>query len=127
MQPIVETEKPFARAVAGLDSSVKNHNFGVLHIHDLATILRNNSIDFSEERKILEVCNPQQAGKMLSRDMRLNTALPCRISVHTKQGKTKIGLIKPAPMLSALSDDAEWAPSGAGNRGKNVTKRCYKW
>jgi len=37
--------------------------------------------------------------------MRLNMALPCRISVFTEQGKTKIGLIKPAQMLSALSQD----------------------
>jgi uncharacterized protein (DUF302 family) len=30
--------------------------------------------------------------------------LPCRISVYTDQGKTHIGLIKPAPMVAALSD-----------------------
>jgi uncharacterized protein (DUF302 family) len=33
-------------------------------------------------------------------------ALPCRISVFTEKGKTKIGLIKPVQMLSALSQDA---------------------
>jgi uncharacterized protein (DUF302 family) len=33
-------------------------------------------------------------------------ALPCRISVFTENGKTKIGLIKPAPMLATLSGDA---------------------
>ena len=38
--------------------------------------------------------------------MRLNMALPCRISVYTEQGKTKIGMIKPVPMLAALSQDA---------------------
>ena len=32
-------------------------------------------------------------------------ALPCRISVFTDKGKTKIGLIKPAQMLAALSQD----------------------
>jgi len=37
--------------------------------------------------------------------MRLNMALPCRISVFTEKGKTKIGLIKPVQMLSALSQD----------------------
>ena len=38
--------------------------------------------------------------------MRLNMALPCRISVYTEKGKTNIGLIKPVQMLSALSQDA---------------------
>jgi uncharacterized protein (DUF302 family) len=37
--------------------------------------------------------------------MRLNMALPCRISVFTQKGKTKIGLIKPVQMLSALSNE----------------------
>jgi uncharacterized protein (DUF302 family) len=34
-------------------------------------------------------------------------ALPCRISVFTDKGKTKIGLIRPAQMLSGLSDNPE--------------------
>lgn len=48
---------------------------------------------------------PGQAGKVLSTDIRLNMALPCRISVYTEQGKTRIGMIKPVPMLAALSQD----------------------
>jgi uncharacterized protein (DUF302 family) len=32
-------------------------------------------------------------------------ALPCRISVYTERGTTKIGLIEPAKMLAGLSDD----------------------
>jgi uncharacterized protein (DUF302 family) len=37
--------------------------------------------------------------------MRLNMALPCRISVFTEKGRTKIGLIKPVAMLATLSQD----------------------
>ena len=68
--------------------------------------LRSKGIEFDEQCKVFEVCNPGQAAKVLSIDMRLNMALPCRISVFTEKGKTKIGLIKPAQMLSALSQDA---------------------
>jgi hypothetical protein len=32
-------------------------------------------------------------------------ALTCRISVFTEDGSTKIGLIKPAQMLAALSEN----------------------
>ena len=42
--------------------------------------------------------------------MRLNMALPCRISVYTDKGKTKIGLITPVKMLSSLSHDAALVP-----------------
>jgi len=84
---------------------VKHHGFGVLHIHDLGTTLRSKGIAFNEQCKIFEVCNPGQAAKVLSIDMRLNMALPCRISVFTENNKTKIGLIMPGQMLSALSQD----------------------
>jgi uncharacterized protein (DUF302 family) len=71
----------------------------------LGGTLRSKGLAFDNECKIFEVCNPSQAAKVLSIDMRLNMALPCRISVFTEQGTVKIGLIKPAQMLSALSQD----------------------
>jgi uncharacterized protein (DUF302 family) len=106
MYYIVETDKSFDQASADLESAVKQNGFGVLHVHDLGVMLRSKGIVFDNECKIFEVCNPGQAVKVLSVDMRLNMALPCRISVFTEQGKTKIGLIKPAKMLSALSQDS---------------------
>ncbi|PKQ15691.1 MAG: hypothetical protein CVT67_08190 [Actinobacteria bacterium HGW-Actinobacteria-7] len=105
MYYIVETPKPFAQAVEDLEAAVVRNGFGVLHVHDLGETLRKKGVEFEEECKIIEVCNPVQASRVLSSDMRLNMALPCRISVFTEQGTTSIGLIKPAEMLSALSDD----------------------
>jgi uncharacterized protein (DUF302 family) len=105
MYYIVGTDKSFDQASTDLESAVKHHGFGVLHIHDLGTTLRSKGIAFNEQCKIFEVCNPGQAAKVLSIDMRLNMALPCRISVFTENNKTKIGLIMPGQMLSALSQD----------------------
>lgn len=106
MYYIVETEKSFEQASEDLEAAVKNHQFGVLHIHDLGSTLRSKGIVFQEQCKIFEVCNPTQASKVLAIDMRLNMALPCRISVFTEMSKTKIGLIKPEKMLLALSPDS---------------------
>jgi uncharacterized protein (DUF302 family) len=106
MYYIVETDKSFEQASADLESAVERNGFGVLHIHDLGATLRGKGVPFDEQCKVFEVCNPRQAAKVLSADMRLNMALPCRISVFTEAGKTKIGLIKPLEMLSALSQDA---------------------
>lgn len=105
MYYIVETTKSFQQAAADLEAAVKRHGFGVLHIHDLGTTLRSKGVAFDEQCKVFEVCNPGQAAKVLSADMRLNMALPCRISVFTDKGKTQIGLIRPVKMLSALSQD----------------------
>ena len=106
MYYIVDSTKPFSQAATDLEEAVKRNGFGVLHVHDLAATLRGKGFPFEEECKVFEVCNPGQASKVLATDMRLNMALPCRISVYTEQGKTKIGLIRPEPMLSSLSDDA---------------------
>ena len=106
MYYIVDTAKSFSQASADLASAVVRNGFGVLHVHDLGTTLRGKGIAFDEECKVFEVCNPAQAAKVLSADMHLNMALPCRISVFTEKGTTKIGLIKPIQMLSALSKDA---------------------
>jgi len=105
MYYIVDTKKSFNQASTDLQSAVIHHGFGVMHVHDLGTTLRSKGIAFDEECKIFEVCNPQQAARVMSIDMHLNMALPCRISVFTEQGNTQIGLIKPLQMLSALSQD----------------------
>ncbi|MDO8263137.1 MAG: DUF302 domain-containing protein [Gallionella sp.] len=106
MYYMVESNKSFEQAVTDLEAAVKRNEFGVLHIHDLGTTLRKKGIAFAEQCKVFEVCNPGQAGKVLAIDMRLNMALPCRISVYTEQGKTRIGMIRPVPMLMSLSQDA---------------------
>lgn len=105
MYYIVETDKSFDQASEDLDAAVKRNGFGVLHVHDLGSTLRSKGIEFEEQCKVFEVCNPVQAAKVLSTDMRLNMALPCRISVFTDKGITKIGLIRPAQMLASLSQD----------------------
>lgn len=106
MYYIVDTPKSFDQASIDLEAAVKRHQFGVLHVHDLGNTLRSKGVDFKDECKVFEVCNPGQAAKVMGLDMRLNMALPCRISVYTEQGQTRIGLIKPAAMLAGLSQDA---------------------
>jgi len=110
MDHIVETSKSFAQAATDLESAVTRHGFGVLHIHDLGATLRSKGLPFEEECKVFEVCNPSQAARVLDTDMRLNMALPCRISVYTEKGRTKIGFLRPVAMLAALSQDARLIP-----------------
>lgn len=105
MYYVVKSEKSFAQAVGDLDAAVRRHQFGVLHVHDLGATLRSKGVAFERQCKVFEVCNPQQAASVLAADMRLNMALPCRISVYTDAGKTWIGMIRPVPMLGMLSTD----------------------
>jgi uncharacterized protein (DUF302 family) len=105
MYYIVESKKSLEQASTDLEVAVKNHKFGVLHVHDIGATLRGKGLEFAEECKVFEVCNPGQALKVMATDMSLNMALPCRISVYTEKGKTKIGMIKPEQMLTMLSKD----------------------
>lgn len=120
MYYIVETNKTFNQAVNALKSTVVSNGFGVLHVHDLGATLRNKGIAFKEECQVFEVCNPTQAAKVLATDMQLNMALPCRISVYTEQGHTKIGFIKPQAMLASLSQDSALVEIGKEVEAKMV-------
>ena len=113
MYYIAESSKTFDQAATDLEAAVKAHGFGVLHVHDLGNTLRSKGQSFSEQCKVFEVCNPGQASKVLAADMRLNMALPCRISVFTDHGKTRIGMIRPAQMLAPLSQDPALAQVAA--------------
>ena len=109
MQPflIAATDQSFEVACAELQKAVLSHHFGLMAVHDLGETLRSKSIDFTEHCRVYEVCNPQQAAKLLGFEMALNMALPCRISVYTEAGHTRIGMIRPVVMLQALSDRKE--------------------
>jgi uncharacterized protein (DUF302 family) len=107
MYYIVSTAKNVEDAARDLEAAVRRHEFGVLHVLDLKQTLTQKGYPLGAQCRIFEVCNPQQATRVLQRDMRLNMALPCRISVFEENGVTKIGTILPAEMLRALSHDRE--------------------
>jgi uncharacterized protein (DUF302 family) len=87
-----------------LTEALMERKFGVLHVHNLKATLNSKGVPFETECEVLEVCNPGQAAKVLSEDIDLNMALPCRVSVYEKDGKTQIGMMSPKAMLEELSD-----------------------
>jgi len=107
---IVDSRKTFAQAAEDLDAAVRRNGFGVLHVHDIGATLRGKGVPFERECKVFEICNPRQAAQVMQADMRLNMALPCRISVYTGGGQTSIGMIEPDHLLRMLSDDPVLQP-----------------
>ncbi len=104
---IIDTPKDVATATRDLEEAVKRNKFGVLHVHDLQKTLQEKGVDFPNACRILEVCNPQRAVQVLTRNMTTNMALPCRISVYQEQGKTKIGMIRPTALLALFPGAAD--------------------
>ena len=109
MRYVVESNKTPDQAFTDLKDCVKKHGFGVLHTYDLKQTLASKGFDLPNACHILEICNPQQALNVLSEDMGMNIALPCRVSVYSESGKTKIAMAQPTKMLAALSDSTELA------------------
>ncbi len=54
--------------------------------------------------RILEVCNPVEAAKVLGHNVLVGYFLPCKITVYEDAGETKIGLPKPTAMIGLLND-----------------------
>lgn len=109
MKYIVETKKSVEQAVLDLTENIQLQKYGVLYVHDLKETMKKKGVEFSNECRILEVCNPQKASSVLSLDMEMNFVLPCRLSVYSEKGKTKIGMLKPTFLLAGFSDSLELA------------------
>jgi uncharacterized protein (DUF302 family) len=61
-------------------------------------------VDFARECLIFEVCQPQQAKKVLDENMSISTALPCRISIYEDSGKTILATLKPTKLLAMFNE-----------------------
>ncbi len=109
MKYIVTSEKSIDQAAADLETAVKANQFGVLNVQDLQATLQSKGIDFQQPCRVFDVCNPHQAHAVLTEDISMNMALPCRISIWQENGQTKIGTISPKSMLGMLSDSKKLA------------------
>jgi uncharacterized protein (DUF302 family) len=107
MRYVVTSQKSVDQAAADLEAAVRQNGFGVLHQYDLKQTLASKGVELPQECRILDVCNPTQAARVLTADMGMNVALPCRISVYEDGGQTHIGMVKPTAMLASLSDSQE--------------------
>jgi uncharacterized protein (DUF302 family) len=99
----LSTNKTVSEAVAALEAAVQANHFGVMHVHNLKETMAKKGVDFSHECRIFEVCQPQQAKKVLDENMSVSTALPCRISIYEEGGKTILATLKPTILLAMFN------------------------
>ncbi|MDP9727112.1 DUF302 domain-containing protein [Alicyclobacillus tolerans] len=100
----VVTEKTVDEAVRALEESLQAHQFGVLWKLDLSSKLQEKGVDFRIPYRILEVCNPHEAKKVLTQNLLVGYFLPCKIVVYEQNGKTHIGLPKPSQLMDIIGD-----------------------
>src|ERR1035441_4465483 len=95
----IRTDKSVSEAAAALQVAVQDNHFCVMHVHNLKETMAKKGVAFTRECLIFEVCQPQQAKKVLDQDMSVSTALPCRISIYEEGGKTVLATLKPTTLL----------------------------
>ena len=94
------TDQSVTETAAALQSAVEANHFGVMQVHNLKETMTKKGVEFSRECLIYEVCQPQQAKKVLDENMSISTALPCRISIYEEDGKTILATLKPTTLLA---------------------------
>lgn len=111
----VSTDKTVDETTVALQDAVQANQFGVMQVHNLKETMTKKGVEFAHECRIFEVCQPQQAKKVLDEDMSISTALPCRISIYEEGGKTTLATLKPTillgmfgvPHLKAVAQEVE--------------------
>ena len=96
----LSTDKTVSETAAALQAAVQANHFGVLQVHNLKETMTKKGVEFARECLIFEVCQPQQAKKVLDQNMSISTALPCRISIYEEGGKTILATLKPTTLLA---------------------------
>ena len=97
------TDKNVKEAAAALQAAVQANHFGVMQVHNLKETMNKKGVEFNSECLIFEVCQPQQAKKVLEQNMSVSTALPCRISIYEEEGKTVLATLKPTILLAMFN------------------------
>ncbi|MEO8128481.1 MAG: DUF302 domain-containing protein [Bryobacteraceae bacterium] len=96
----LSTDKSVREVAAALEAAVQANHFGVMQVHNLKETMVKKGVPFERDCMIFEVCQPQQAKKVLDQNMSVSTALPCRISIYEEGGKTILATLKPTTLLA---------------------------
>lgn len=97
------TDKTVSETAAALQAAVEANHFGVVQVHNLKETMAKKGVEFARECLIFEVCQPQQAKKVLQGNMSVSAALPCRISIYEEGGKTVLAALKPTLLLAMFN------------------------
>ena len=73
----VKTQKSIDDAVTNLTENLKEIGFGVLETLNFKKILSEKGLEFSDDYRLMEVCNPNLAKQVLEANPDLGLLLPC--------------------------------------------------
>ena len=101
----VESSKGLEETIRALESNLKEKQFGVLWDLNINEKLEAKGLNLDSKYRILEVCNPKEAHRVLSKNPLISYILPCKIVVYEdKAGQVKVGMPKPTVLLDLVEE-----------------------
>ena len=116
----VKTQKAMNDVIEEITSNLTKIKFGVLGTLDFKEIFAKKGIDFPNEYKLLEVCNPVAAKQALDSDPNIGLLLPCTIAIYEKNDEKYISLARPTVLLSVAQN------TGLEAMGKEIESKLIK-
>ena len=95
----LKTRKKILDVARDLEAAAQRHKFGIMGVIDLRAKMQEKGVAYDRDCLIVEVCNPQQAKKVLENHPEISTVLPCRISLYAEGGEVVVATIKPTAMM----------------------------
>ena len=100
----IKTQRTIDNVIKDITTSLSEIKFGVLGTLDFKGIFAKKGINFPNEYKLLEICNPQAAKQALDSDPNIGLLLPCTIAIYEKDGQNYISLAKPTVLLAVAQN-----------------------
>ena len=96
MLEVHESKLDFDQTVTAIEQAYKANDWKVPHIYNIQKTLQSNGYPDVTPIKILSVCQPDDAYKILSEDAnkKVTAVMPCRIGVYqAEDGKTYVSVM----------------------------------
>ncbi len=100
----MRTRKSLGEVRQRFEEAASENRFAVLGTHDVGERLRAKGLVFDRKFYVYEVCNPVAAKKVLDTNVRIGTALPCRVTIYTDGGEVVLETLKPTSMLAMFGE-----------------------
>jgi len=102
----VKTDQTVEAVVEKLKTTLKEEEFGVLWDFNLSETLEEKGQAIDGDYRILELCNPKEAKKVITAHRDGGYFLPCKLAVFTKDGSTHVGMPKPTKLIELIEDES---------------------
>lgn len=88
-----------------LREAAARYKFGVLGVHNLKEAMEKKGVSFAQTCLVYEVCNPEQAKRVLETNGAFSTVLPCRISIYGSENDYKIATVLPTALIALFQSE----------------------